>query len=293
MPKLLPVTPQELVKIIAVNNKLPQIFRDIKGIDKDSNGYILVSELNKIFKAHYFKELEGKSLNKVSRPYGSIQNKQLIDYKKFNIFLLREVRDVSMTKAEEEPKAKEAHKEPAVVEAPPKLPNLIEAPRDKIGSPGSPNRIDDMKNQILANAYETYNQQMNPGSTRNAVALKKSATQGVLGQLGNTIIKPGQLQPLKAAPSLTGGLRDTVGPDMSPRGMHNKYRTLDAGSNSPMARSQTHFSNFRSNVPGSPSNGPSVIDMLKQKLAYEWKNVFRSLAAIDLNSNGFVTKTEF
>jgi len=74
---------------VSQNNKLPQIVRDIKNIDKDNNGFILVNELNKIFKQHYISELEGKSLNKISRPFGSIQNKQLIDYRKFNVFLLR------------------------------------------------------------------------------------------------------------------------------------------------------------------------------------------------------------
>ena len=59
------------------------IMKDTNQIDKDHNGYVLASELNKIFKTSYFKELEGKSITKLMRPYSSIQNKQLIDYKKF------------------------------------------------------------------------------------------------------------------------------------------------------------------------------------------------------------------
>lgn len=34
-------------------------------------------------------------------------------------------------------------------------------------------------------------------------------------------------------------------------------------------------------------------DAIKQKLEYEWKNIFRSLNTIDLNSSGCVTKKEF
>jgi Ca2+-binding EF-hand superfamily protein len=48
------------------------IVRDIKKIDKDNNGYVLINELNKIFKTHYHKEFDGKSLNKVLRPFSSI-----------------------------------------------------------------------------------------------------------------------------------------------------------------------------------------------------------------------------
>ena len=34
-------------------------------------------------------------------------------------------------------------------------------------------------------------------------------------------------------------------------------------------------------------------DAIKQKLEYEWKNIFRALNSIDLNSSGYVTKKEF
>ena len=48
------------------------IMKDTNQIDKDHNGYVLASELNKIFKTSYFKELEGKSITKLMRPYSSI-----------------------------------------------------------------------------------------------------------------------------------------------------------------------------------------------------------------------------
>lgn len=63
------------MQILTRDNKLANIVRDIKKIDKDNNGYVLINELNKIFKTYYLRELDGKSLNKVLRPYSSIQNK--------------------------------------------------------------------------------------------------------------------------------------------------------------------------------------------------------------------------
>lgn len=70
--KLDPITEEYLIQLINRENKLAQIVRDIKKIDKDNNGYVLNNELNKIFKTHYQRELEGKTLNKVLRPYSSI-----------------------------------------------------------------------------------------------------------------------------------------------------------------------------------------------------------------------------
>lgn len=57
------------------DNKLVFIVKDIKRIDKDNNGYVLANELNKAFKTYYMSEMEGKTLNKVVKPFASIQNK--------------------------------------------------------------------------------------------------------------------------------------------------------------------------------------------------------------------------
>ena len=48
------------------------IVRDIKKLDKDNNGYVLSNELNKVFKSHYLKELEGKTLAKIFKEYCNI-----------------------------------------------------------------------------------------------------------------------------------------------------------------------------------------------------------------------------
>lgn len=58
------------------------IWKSIKKIDKDSNGYVTIDELNEIFREWFPLELEGKSLHRYFRvKYGSIANKNLINYK--------------------------------------------------------------------------------------------------------------------------------------------------------------------------------------------------------------------
>lgn len=66
--------------------------RDIRSIDKDSNGYALISELDKIFRSHFPKQLEGKTLSKLLKPFSSIQNRNLIEYKKFNMYIYKKIK---------------------------------------------------------------------------------------------------------------------------------------------------------------------------------------------------------
>ena len=67
------------------------IMRSIKDIDKEHNGYVTSTELDDILKICYKKELTDKNLKHLFKPYASIQNKILIDYKKFRDFLLKSI----------------------------------------------------------------------------------------------------------------------------------------------------------------------------------------------------------
>ena len=62
--------------------------KNIKEIDKDNNGYVTNQELDDIFKMHYEKELGNKDLKKLFKPFASIQNRILIDYKKLRDHIL-------------------------------------------------------------------------------------------------------------------------------------------------------------------------------------------------------------
>jgi len=69
------------------------IWKSIKKIDKDSNGYVTVEELDEIFREWFPLELEGKTVTRFFRTrYGSVANRNLINYKQlkadFNAKLL-------------------------------------------------------------------------------------------------------------------------------------------------------------------------------------------------------------
>ena len=51
------------------------IWKSIKNIDKDSNGFLTTEELEETFKEHFPVELDGKSLLRFFRKYASVQNK--------------------------------------------------------------------------------------------------------------------------------------------------------------------------------------------------------------------------
>lgn len=56
--------------------------RIIRNIDKDNNGYVTLTELDDILKLEY-PELAGKDIHNTVKIFRSIQNRILVDYKKF------------------------------------------------------------------------------------------------------------------------------------------------------------------------------------------------------------------
>ena len=68
--------------------------RRINEIDKDHNGYVTNTELDDIIKLSYKKELNGKSLKLIFKPYSSIQNQVLIDYKRFRDAILSSLKQL-------------------------------------------------------------------------------------------------------------------------------------------------------------------------------------------------------
>ena len=91
--RLLPYTAEQLLKLVSLDSKMVEIMRAIKDIDKERNGYVTSTELDDILKIHYKKDLIDKNLMPIFSPYSSIQNKILIDYKKFRDFLIKGIND--------------------------------------------------------------------------------------------------------------------------------------------------------------------------------------------------------
>lgn len=61
--------------------------KHVRGIDRDNNGYVTNQELDDIFKMIFPLELKERDLMKLFKPFASIQNTILIDYKKFKKFI--------------------------------------------------------------------------------------------------------------------------------------------------------------------------------------------------------------
>lgn len=76
-----PITFDELISIVQKSQtSFGLVWRSIREIDQENNGYVTNTELDDIFKL-YFADLEARNLKKLFKPYQSIQNKILIDYK--------------------------------------------------------------------------------------------------------------------------------------------------------------------------------------------------------------------
>lgn len=75
------------------NNFFAGIFKSIKKIDKDSNGFVTIDELDEIFREWYPLEMEGKTLNRyLKKIYGSVSNRNLINYKQIKSEVLSKVK---------------------------------------------------------------------------------------------------------------------------------------------------------------------------------------------------------
>jgi hypothetical protein len=63
----------------------------------------------------------------------------------------------------------------------------------------------------------------------------------------------------------------------------------EAGPASIFGGKSSGFESYRTNVPA----GMGPLDIVKQRLVYEWKNIYRTLSSIDIDSFGKVSAHEF
>ena len=62
-------------------NKMAKVWRSIKDIDNDKNGFLAVDELEQCFREHFAPELEGKSLVYFFRRWSTDHDKDLANYR--------------------------------------------------------------------------------------------------------------------------------------------------------------------------------------------------------------------
>jgi hypothetical protein len=85
---LTPISEEEFIQSIYAGKKLREIMLQVKEIDAQRNGYVTSYELDDIIKLQYPKEFRNKDLTSITSKFESIQNKILIDYKKFRDWVL-------------------------------------------------------------------------------------------------------------------------------------------------------------------------------------------------------------
>lgn len=89
---LVPISEADFIQVLSKNNQLAEIIRIIKEIDKQRNGFVTSTELDDILKIVYKNDLYNKDLMPIIKPYASIQNRILIDYKKFRDHIVTEIK---------------------------------------------------------------------------------------------------------------------------------------------------------------------------------------------------------
>ena len=63
------------------SNRTSKVWRSIKDIDDDKNGFLGVEELEQCFREHFAPELEGKSLIYFFRRWSTDHDKDMVNYR--------------------------------------------------------------------------------------------------------------------------------------------------------------------------------------------------------------------
>ena len=69
---LTPISEAELILLFLRDNKLHEMNRMIKEIDRQRNGFVTKTELDDIIKVLFEKELKDRDLSEIIKPYQSI-----------------------------------------------------------------------------------------------------------------------------------------------------------------------------------------------------------------------------
>jgi len=238
---------------------------------------LTLTELHQVF-SNVYPKLEGRSMYKLFRQFSSIQNKNLIEYRKLLEYLKARISQGSPKNLLEKAQnvVCEQTKETEHV-----LPNAEET--DKLVSKEavfykSPTtkRMQNIKNEILKqvmNSQEPEN--FNPVDTVPA-----------LQELEPELIERTKLEGL-----ISPRMERKALPKLNSRNLQKSMNIHKNG----MALSQNRerSSQLSTYSTFSTSFFSKTNQVLQQKLGYEWKNIMRSLNAVDLNSSGIVTKKEF
>ena len=69
-------------------NNWNQVWRAVKGLDIDKNGFLQINELEDCFRDYFPLELEGKSAIHFFRKFGTDHDKDLVNYRKIKASIL-------------------------------------------------------------------------------------------------------------------------------------------------------------------------------------------------------------
>ena len=265
------ISEQELIKVLSRMPNMVDLWKSVKKNDVDTNGFLTINELNTIF-AQIYPELEGKSLFQILRPFCSIQNRSLINYKKLKEFLETKMAVYLFEKenAEENLQTRNQNIKGSMTYD---LDNKLLSPRE-IKSP-SLRRMEQIKDEILKAAV----------SSPLILANKKLA----------------EKYDAAKSPDIELQKKSNLEALISPRA--SQYHLPKLSSTQQINRkekvpAERIFSPDRSSVCTKYSTFSSPFfsktnEIIKTKLEYEWKNIYRALSSIDINSCGMVTKKEF
>ncbi|CDW71853.1 ef-hand calcium-binding domain-containing protein 6-like [Stylonychia lemnae] len=267
------INENQFVDVISRNNKLVGIMKNIKEIDKDNNGYVTNQELDDIFKMHYERELGDKDIKKLFKPFASIQNRILIDYKKLRDHILAKLKDRD-DKGEQ------------VLPTQITLDKRSESFKSSLGRSIMKQRLSTERKPILRIEDQSANYIQRERPNKN--------TLNNIDYASNPTLKT----PEKYGKNINGSLFQNNSQIMGFTPMiKDRIKTPSL-----MQKNQNMSANFKNhqNLNKSLINDPTQITssltknaQVRTKLAYEWKNIYRGLSLQDQQNSGKINKRLF
>jgi len=93
---LLQVDEKYIAPIMAADsNKMARVWRTIKDIDDDKNGFLQAEELEMCFREHFAPELDGKSLIYFFRRWSTDHDKELVNYRLVKEAIMAKVESIA------------------------------------------------------------------------------------------------------------------------------------------------------------------------------------------------------
>ena len=308
---------REFLRLFVLDDKLSQIMTMIRYIDKDRNGYVTTAEMEDILQEVYPEKLKARDFKHILRVFTCVQNPILLDYNKFRDFIRTEAREISQDPLQLQRFNATPTAQAATIES-------------KLAQKGVVNVADlfkfksrratatlDANNYLSERQMKRLDDQQSVAKDSNAdrssVSHRRSSHHLTAKERANSLIRAmnnktssstenlktdfnsieHKDQPISKVKAFGIRAKSSVNPRPAQEyaALTSAFQTAEPVAESSPAKSSKSLSVGRPQT--TIARNQRVKETLRNKLAYEWKHIYKYLARMDIAEDGKVSKANF